>query len=178
MQAGVSLTTAADQHMRAHGNEAALNHSFLQVVSASEQSAKPLRDLKHRCLGPGMYAQHLEHWLAFFPPQQVLIVDGDELRSQPASVMDHLQAFLKIEPRLDYHLHLRFDEKKGFFCPLIGTTVKCLGRGKGRSYPPIGEEAERYVRDLYSGHNVALSKLLTKLRQPIPLWLEQDLTRA
>lgn len=155
-----------------------MSHSFLEVVSAGEQSPKSIRDLKHRCLNPGMYAQHLEHWLAYFPPQQIQIVDGEELKSDPALVMDRMQAFLKIEPYFDYHAHLRFDSKKGFFCPVVDGTTKCLGRGKGRAYPVLTEEAEKYVREFYTTHNVALSKLLTKLRQPIPLWLEQDLTHV
>lgn len=163
--------------MRAHGDEAALNNSFLAVVSAGETAAKNVRDLRNRCLHPGMYAQHLEHWLVHFPPQQILIVDGDELRSDPSAVMDRLQAFLKIEPYFDYRDHLRFDVHKGFYCPVVGKVVKCLGRGKGRHYPPLSDEEDKFVRELYMRHNVALSKLLTKLRQPIPLWLEQDLSR-
>lgn len=163
--------------MRAHGDEAALNNSFVDVVSADDTAPKSLRDLRNRCLHPGMYAQHLEHWLVYFPPQQILIVDGDELKSDPSAVMDRLQAFLKIEPYFDYRQHLKFDVHKGFYCPVVGRTVKCLGKGKGRRYPSLTDNEEMLVREFYMRHNVALSKLLTKLRQPIPLWLEQDLSR-
>ena len=164
--------------MRAHGDTAALNHSFLQVVSAGVNAPKAVRDLRHRCLNPGMYAQHLERWLSLFPPQQLMIIDGDELRADPAAVMTRVQYFLKIEPFFEYRDHLRFDREKGFFCPVFEGSVKCLGRSKGRKYEAISEEAETYVRRYFTGANVALSKLLTKLRQPIPPWLELDLTRA
>src|SRR5256885_10001091 len=105
--------------MKAHGDVTALNYSFYDIVTADEKtSLKPLRDLKHRCLNPGMYAQHLEHWLSFFPPQQMMIIDGEELKIQPAQVMAKLQLFLKLEPVIDYRQKLRFDTRKGFFCPV------------------------------------------------------------
>lgn len=164
--------------MRAHGDAAALNYSFHEIVSAGDNASKAVRDLQHRCLNPGMYAQHLDHWLTYFPPQQMLIIDGEELKSNPAAVMDQMQAFLKIEPYFNYHQNLVFDAKKGFFCPVIAGRPKCLGRGKGRVYPEISVHTEKYLREHYTPHNIALSKLLIKLRHPIPLWLEQDLTQV
>lgn len=60
-----------------------------------------------RCLNPGKYAQHLERWLTYYSPQQLHIIDGDQLRSNPIQVMDSLQKFLKITPFFDYSSHLR-----------------------------------------------------------------------
>lgn len=61
----------------------------------------------YRCLNPGKYAQHLERWLSFYLPQQLHIIDGDQLRSHPVQVMDQLQKFLKITPLFDYSAHLK-----------------------------------------------------------------------
>lgn len=97
-----------------------------------------MRDLRNRCLNPGKYAQHLERWLSFYTPQQLYIIDGESLRKNPVEVMNDLQKFLKIYPPLDYSNHLRFDEKKGFFCQIVGEKKKkCLGKSKGRQYPPM-----------------------------------------
>lgn len=66
------------QHMRAHNLTVALKFSFYEVVSLDvkdkdidETTKKKLHSLRNRCLNPGMYHQHLEKWLAFFPPNQV-----------------------------------------------------------------------------------------------------------
>jgi len=36
------------QHMRAHGDQVALNYSFHQVITASDTAPKPLRELRNR----------------------------------------------------------------------------------------------------------------------------------
>ena len=106
-----------------------------------------------------------------------MIIDGEQLKANPVSVMNKLQLFLKIEPFFDYKQHLRFDPKKGFFCQLIHmNSTKCLGRSKGRTYPPMESRAQTFLRSFYLSHNIALSKLLTRMHHSIPLWLEDDLS--
>ena len=53
--------------------------------------------------------------------------------------------------------------------------TKCLGKGKGRRYPDMSIEATDFLHSYYRKPNLALSKLLTKLGQTIPSWLEEDL---
>lgn len=77
------------------------------MITASDTAPKPLRDLRNRCLNPGKYAQHLERWLSYFPPQQLYIVDGEVLKSSPVDVMNELQRFLKITPTFNYTTHLK-----------------------------------------------------------------------
>ncbi|GLG95440.1 Bifunctional heparan sulfate N-deacetylase/N-sulfotransferase [Gryllus bimaculatus] len=135
------------QHTRAHGDQVALNYSFHQVITASDTAPKSLRELRNRCLNPGKYAQHLERWLTYYAPQQLHIIDGDQLRSNPVEVMNELQRFLKIQPPFDYSQHLRYDPKKGFFCQVInGDHTKCLGRSKGRQYPPMEEKSYKLLQ--------------------------------
>ncbi|KAH9489549.1 hypothetical protein Btru_038391, partial [Bulinus truncatus] len=58
------------QHMRTHNDRTALNHTFYEVVSASDMASQNLRALRNRCLTPGLYAQHLVRWLDYFPAKQ------------------------------------------------------------------------------------------------------------
>ncbi|XP_011186085.1 bifunctional heparan sulfate N-deacetylase/N-sulfotransferase [Zeugodacus cucurbitae] len=166
------------QHQRAHGDAIANNYSFYQVITASDSAPKALKDLRNRCLNPGKYAQHLEHWLAYYPAQQLHIIDGEQLRLNPVDVMNDLQRFLKIQPTLDYSNHLRFDAKKGFFCQVLSEKRnKCLGKSKGRQYPSMDERSAKLLQRYYLSHNTALVKLLKKLgSRPIPQWLKDDLS--
>lgn len=167
------------QHMRSHQSEVALNYTFYEVVTANDTAPKQLRELRNRCLIPGTYASHLERWLNYYPSQQLLIIDGEQLRMDPVSTMTKLQRFLKIKPFFDYASHLKYDPKKGFFCQVLnGDHTKCLGKGKGRQYPPMDKRAEKFLQMYYLSHNVALSKLLNRLQQPIPDWLQKELTDA
>ncbi|XP_075233561.1 N-deacetylase and N-sulfotransferase sfl [Lycorma delicatula] len=166
------------QHTRVHGDPIALNYTFYEVISASDTAPKVLRDLRNRCLNPGKYSQHLERWLTYYTPQQLHIIDGDQLRSNPVEVMDQLQKFLKITPTFDYSSHLRYDPKKGFFCQVLnGDHTKCLGKSKGRLYQPMEEKAYKMLQRYYLSHNTALVKLLRRLGlRSVPQWLKDDLS--
>ncbi len=66
-----------------------------------------------------MYAHHLDRWLLYFPPQQISVIDGEQLRLDPVTSMTKLQHFLKIRPIFDYSLHLRYDFLNIFFLFII-----------------------------------------------------------
>ena len=91
-----------------------------------------------RCLEPGKYAVHLERWLAHYPASRLVIVDGEQLRGDPVSVMAGLQHKLHLSPVHDYSRSLYFDKTLGFYCMKSEGQGKCLGKGKGRVYtlPP------------------------------------------
>ncbi|XP_078578730.1 LOW QUALITY PROTEIN: bifunctional heparan sulfate N-deacetylase/N-sulfotransferase 2-like [Branchiostoma floridae x Branchiostoma japonicum] len=164
------------QHMRAHEDVIALNHSFYQVVTATDEAPGSLRELKNRCLNPGKYAVHLEMWLNHYPASQLLILDGDQLRTDPVSTMWKTQKFLKVKPHFDYDSHLRYDPSKGFYCQVMPNgKTKCLGRSKGRHYPPMEADTEKFLSNYYLPYNVELSKLLTRLAQQLPDWLREEL---
>ncbi|XP_075011465.1 bifunctional heparan sulfate N-deacetylase/N-sulfotransferase 2 isoform X2 [Calonectris borealis] len=167
------------QHQRAHNDPVALNYTFYQVISAKSQAPQELRNLQSRCLLPGWYSTHLERWLTYYPSGQLLIVDGQELRHNPASVMDNIQKFLGVTPLFNYTQALRFDEAKGFWCQLLdGGKTKCLGKSKGRKYPDMDSSSRLFLRDFYREHNIELSKLMNRLGQPLPTWLREELQNS
>ncbi len=129
-----------------------------------------------RCLEPGKYASHIERWLQYYKSQQLTIVDGEDLVHDPIEVMNRLQHFLNVQPIVDYAKLIRFDKAKGFFCPVLSNgKTKCLGKGKGRNYPPMDEESKKFLRNYYRLYNENLLKLLRRLGYPNPFWLEADL---
>lgn len=165
------------QHTKVHGDAVAKNYSFHSVIMASDTAPKPLRDLRNRCLNPGKYAQHLERWLSYYSPQQLHIIDGEQLRQNPVETLHELQKFLKITPAFNYSTHLRYDPKKGFFCQVTNEDrTKCLGKSKGRQYPPMEDRSYKMLQRYYLSHNTALVKLLKRLGQKTPQWLKDDLT--
>lgn len=167
------------QHQRAHEDHAALRFTFYDVISARAGAPAELRSLQSRCLIPGLYSSHLDRWLTYYPANQVMIIDGHQLRTDPAAVMDEVQKFLGVTPHLNYSQALTFDPQKGFWCQLLeGGKTKCLGKSKGRKYPPMESEAHAYLSRYYREHNVELSKLLHRLGQPLPSWLREELQKV
>jgi len=166
------------QHMRAHNDPTALTYTFYQVLESNSSSPKPVRSLKSRCLEPGKYVVHLERWLAEFPSSRFFIVDGDELKNNPVDVMNSIQSSLRISPVIDYGELLFYDESKGFYCMKIEGRKKCLGKGKGRHYPPMEEESKVWLSEYFKKYNQNLEKLFIKIGQPSPKWLSQELSES
>ncbi|KAM6120324.1 bifunctional heparan sulfate N-deacetylase/N-sulfotransferase 4 [Pterocles gutturalis] len=167
------------QHQRSHEDPAALKFNFYEVITSDHWAPSEIKTLQKKCLIPGWYAVHIERWLSHYPASQLLIIDGQQLRSDPATVMDEVQKFLGVSPHYNYSEALTFDPQKGFWCQLLeGGKTKCLGKSKGRKYPPMDQESRAFLSSYYRDHNVELSKLLHRLGQPLPSWLRQELQKV
>ncbi|XP_067046227.1 bifunctional heparan sulfate N-deacetylase/N-sulfotransferase-like isoform X2 [Acropora muricata] len=94
------------QHMKSHGVSAAQIPFFKVLKSVNSTGSKDVKALGQRCLLPGLYVQHLQRWLTYFSPSQILIIDGDRLRTHPADVMFAVQRFLGVNV-YDYSKRLR-----------------------------------------------------------------------
>uniref|UniRef100_A0A8D3DDM1 [heparan sulfate]-glucosamine N-sulfotransferase n=1 Tax=Scophthalmus maximus TaxID=52904 RepID=A0A8D3DDM1_SCOMX len=156
------------QHQRAHQDPAALNNTFHLVVKADPSAPKDLQALQRRCLNPGTYATHLEHWLLHYQPNQMLCQD--------LVCTCGIQRFLGVTPIFNYTQALMYDDSKGFWCQRVeGGRAKCLGKSKGRKYPEMSPESRAFLAEYYREHNMELLRLLNRLGQPLPSWLRQEL---
>ncbi|XP_061561633.1 heparan sulfate (glucosamine) 3-O-sulfotransferase 3-like [Phycodurus eques] len=103
----------------------------------------------------GLYAQHLERWLAWFPRSQVHLVSGEGLISDPAGEVGKVQDFLGLQ-RIVTDKHFYFNKTKGFPClkkPEGSSKPHCLGKTKGRTHASIDPAVMQKLRDFYKPHN-------------------------
>uniref|UniRef100_A0A665WWR9 Sulfotransferase n=1 Tax=Echeneis naucrates TaxID=173247 RepID=A0A665WWR9_ECHNA len=103
----------------------------------------------------GLYAQHLERWLAWFPRTQIHLVSGERLISDPAGELGKVQDFLGLQ-RIVTDKHFYFNKTKGFPClkkPEGSSKPHCLGKTKGRTHATIDPEVMQRLRDFYKPHN-------------------------
>ncbi|XP_067285584.1 heparan sulfate (glucosamine) 3-O-sulfotransferase 3-like [Pseudorasbora parva] len=104
----------------------------------------------------GLYARHLERWLAYFPLSQIHFVHGERLISDPAGELGRVQDFLGLQ-RIITDKHFYFNKTKGFPClkkPEGSSKPHCLGKTKGRTHPKIDPEVIRKLREFYQPHNL------------------------
>ncbi|RXM31504.1 Heparan sulfate glucosamine 3-O-sulfotransferase 3A1 [Acipenser ruthenus] len=104
----------------------------------------------------GLYAQHLEKWLAYFPLSQIHFVHGEKLISDPAGELGKVQDFLGLQ-RIITDKHFYFNKTKGFPClkkPEGSSKPHCLGKTKGRTHPKIDTEVIKKLKDFYHPHNL------------------------
>ena len=62
----------------------------------------------------------------------MIILDGNALKTAPIRLLNRLQKQLKVNKFFDFKRFIRFDDKKGFFCPIENGKPKCLGKSKVR----------------------------------------------
>ena len=60
--------------MRSHKNEIALNVDFYDLLNSNANATAGVKSLRNRCLIPGLFAEHLERWMLYFPSNQVYII--------------------------------------------------------------------------------------------------------
>ncbi|XP_061764739.1 heparan sulfate (glucosamine) 3-O-sulfotransferase 3-like [Nerophis ophidion] len=103
----------------------------------------------------GLYAQHLERWLTWFPRSQVHLVSGERLISDPVGEVGKVQDFLGLQ-RIITDKHFYFNKTKGFPClkkPEGSSKPHCLGKTKGRTHASIDQALMQTLRDFYKPHN-------------------------
>lgn len=61
------------QHVRAHNSRVAMSVDFYDLVTSGVNATAAEKSLRNRCLVPGLYAEHLEQWMRYFPSNQVHI---------------------------------------------------------------------------------------------------------
>ena len=105
-------------------------------------------------------------------------MDGVQLRQDPVTVLNQLQHFLQIEPFFDYKDRLVYDRHKGFYCQVVQGRKKCLGKGKGRTYPAMDDYSRDWLQKYFKKPNENLERLLTKLGYEIPAWLQEELEES
>ncbi|KAG5262658.1 hypothetical protein AALO_G00277420 [Alosa alosa] len=104
----------------------------------------------------GLYAKHLERWLAYFPLSQIHFVHGERLISDPAGELGRVQDFLGLQ-RIVTDKHFYFNKTKGFPClkkPEGSSKPHCLGKTKGRIHPRIHPTVIQKLREFYQPHNL------------------------
>lgn len=103
----------------------------------------------------GLYAQHLDNWLRYFPLSHFLFVSGERLVSDPAGEVGRVQDFLGLK-RVVTDKHFYFNATKGFPClkKAQGSShPRCLGKSKGRPHPRVPEAVVQRLRDFYRPFN-------------------------
>uniref|UniRef100_A0AC35FTS7 [heparan sulfate]-glucosamine N-sulfotransferase n=1 Tax=Panagrolaimus sp. PS1159 TaxID=55785 RepID=A0AC35FTS7_9BILA len=162
------------QHMLSHNDSTAMKYSAEKLFSMPPDDPKyeETNRLRQRCLKPGHYAEHLDRWLDYFLPSQIILIDAKAFRLDPTQIMDQLLIDLNLSTSdFTYSTNLKYVPEKGFHCSLISGKTKCLGASKGRKYLPISDSLRSQLNSYYAGHNRALIKLLIRYKFNVPGWL-------
>lgn len=153
------LVVVRDPTIRAISDYAQLFEKSNGTLRSFEQYIT--EDPQHRILRKtssivttGIYVDHLNKWLEYFPLEQIHFISGEMLVKNPVHEMQSVENFLGLKPYINENLFY-YNDTKGFLC-LVRTTQKgegdqsgCLSDSKGRPHPPVNEDVVTLLRDFY-----------------------------
>ena len=86
-----------------------------------------------------MYDVHYQRWLKWFDKKQILVLNGDELITNPVPLLNKVESFLSISHYFENSM-FTINKTKGFYCWKRNATVEelqCLNELKGRPHPTV-----------------------------------------
>ena len=153
------LVVVRDPTVRAISDYAQLFEKSNGTLSSFEQFIT--QDPQHRILRKtspivttGMYVDHLNKWLEYFPLGQIHFISGEQLVTNPVHELQSIENFLGLKPFFNEDLFY-YNETKGFLCLSRPTQEGerdrsgCLSDSKGRPHPPVNEDVVTLLRDFY-----------------------------
>ncbi|CAL4147510.1 unnamed protein product, partial [Meganyctiphanes norvegica] len=108
---------------------------------------------------PSLYAEHMARWFQVFRHDQILIVDGDKLVSDPLTQITRIEKFLNIEHYVKQE-NLYWNPEKGFYCMRSQKREWCLSKTKGRPHPEMNPEAMSKLRKFFAPLNDKFYKMV------------------
>ena len=157
----IKLDFAASNH--AYLNESQRFQAMLYVNSSRE--LRTSWDLVRN----GLYFEQLKYWLKYFPLEQILFINGEQLIKEPSVEIDKLQSFLNLKPLIKKE-HFVYNIRKGFPCivnPLNSKHVKCMSEKKGllqkgREHPKIDQVILNDLKTYYRHSNQILFNIINQ----------------
>ncbi len=106
----------------------------------------------------GIYSKYMKKWLAFFPPERFLVLDGEEFVYNPLPALQKVENYLNLS-NFFTHDSFYFDMNKRFFC-LAQPFRSCMNKAKGRPHPIVDEDVLGTLRAFYRPYNLELKRML------------------
>ncbi len=105
-----------------------------------------------------LYDVHYMKWLNLFKKDQILVVNGEQLISQPVSVLQQVEKYLGLKEFFNDEMF--FKGSKGFFCwSSDGTnnrnesTSTCMdSKRKGHPHPTVDESVVKQLNEYFTSH--------------------------
>ena len=101
-----------------------------------------------------VYADIIQFWTPLFAlGSQLLIVDGDNLVSDPVTELEKIEHFLGVRNYLNSK-RVVFDEERGFYCRVSDSGKKiCMDKSKGHQHPTISPDVKDKLRTYFKPLN-------------------------
>nr|XP_006825189.1 PREDICTED: heparan sulfate glucosamine 3-O-sulfotransferase 3A1-like [Saccoglossus kowalevskii] len=108
----------------------------------------------------GVYIKHLIRWYDVFSEEQILLLDGSFLLTDPVSELKKVEKFLGLR---NFFLkeHFSLNEERGIFC-MDFPSKYCLPGCKGRKHPHVEDKVWATLCDFFAPYDRSLEQMTGK----------------
>lgn len=99
-----------------------------------------------------IYYRQIVPWLDWFPREQFLFLNGENLVINPVEELRKVEDFLGLEHKIRSD-NFYLNETRGFFCMRNETGEKCLAPSKGRKHPDLDPMVSQKLRNFFRPFN-------------------------
>ena len=117
-----------------------------------------------RFMEMSVYDESIRIWMKFFNSSQMLVIDANELKQDPLSVLNRVEDFLGIEHTITEDMFV-FNAHKGFYClksTLTSTGMVCYDENRGKKHEELPEDIRTRLKNLYAPRNKNFFNLIGK----------------
>lgn len=152
------VVRAVSDYAQLHSNPAANRSSrtFEELAMRPDGTV----NTNYRPIAVSTYHGHVYRWLDVFPREQLFVVNGDRLITDPVSELNRIETFLGLERRIRAD-NFYFNRTKGFYCLRHAPSAdRCLKETKGRKHPDVRPDVVAKLRQHFGRHNQQLYDVL------------------
>ena len=140
---------------------------YVEWMSQMTKNKKQVFSFENRILHPNgtivstvdeinvsMYDVHYQQWLKWFDKKQILVLNGDELITNPVPLLNKVESFLNVSHYFE-NSTFTINKEKGFYCWKRNATteeLQCLGKSKGRPHPTVSNSTLNKLKKFLRPH--------------------------
>lgn len=125
--------------------------TFMNFLIQSDNSINS----KRKCVRNSKYDSDMELWLQYFNLSQFLIIESDELKTNPVNVLQRTENFLGLGHFITPDMFV-LNEQNGFYCirsNLTDTGMSCYGSNRGRQQPVLPHDTLLKLKQYFRPSN-------------------------
>ena len=138
----------------------------VRLLSRFDENVEVNMDLimLSRFMDMSIYGDSMKVWMKYFNLSQILIIESNELKRDPVSVLNRVEDFLGLEHFIKPDMFV-FNSEKGFYCirsSLTSTGMACYDQYRGRTYEPLPADTFTKLKNYFKPRNELFFDLIGK----------------
>lgn len=151
------VSRAISQFMFFHPRASFSDRTFDDIAVVNNSVNRKADSIKR-----SIYDEPMKNWLNYFKLDQFLFIESNELKSNPARVLNKVEDFLGLEHYITPDMFV-LNKKKGFYCIKSNLTVNgmaCYAQDRGRQQPRVQPQTIRKLKEYFKPKNERFFKMI------------------